>query len=104
MKKALLDSNGRIAQIADATFPVAPGLQWADVPDDATTRDALVGGSLVKAGQHVPTLAETLTPTDIGLIRVIEDVVESLKTGQPLPQIAVDKVNARRALRGQEPV
>lgn len=34
MKKALIQSNSRIAQVADATFPVHDSLIWVDCPDD----------------------------------------------------------------------
>jgi hypothetical protein len=47
MKKALIDGV-RIAQIADAAFPVAAPLRWVDVPDDATTHDRVEGGLFVR--------------------------------------------------------
>ena len=45
--KALVQGT-RICEVADASFPVAPGLQWVDVPDDTTSQDTYVDGAVVK--------------------------------------------------------
>ncbi len=47
MKKALVEPDGRIAQIATDIFPVAPPLEWVDVPDDTTTRHTWDGTNVL---------------------------------------------------------
>jgi hypothetical protein len=49
MKKALIHGT-RICQIVGAgdEFPVAPGLTWVEVPDDATSADTWDGSAVVK--------------------------------------------------------
>jgi len=42
-----------------------------------------------------------LQETDSGMARIVEDIVVHLTTGEPLPQVVMDKVNHRRGLRGQ---
>jgi hypothetical protein len=46
-KWALVQSDGRIAQIEDKTFPVADPLRWVEVPDDTTTRHRYEGDQVV---------------------------------------------------------
>lgn len=56
-KKALVEPNGRIAQIVDvaAMFPVAAGLKWIDVDDTVTTEHRVQNGTTI-----VPPPARTL--------------------------------------------
>ena len=54
MKKALVHKN-RICQFG-AEFPVSSELEWVDVPDDTTTEDTYVDGSVVKYVVPVPTV------------------------------------------------
>ena len=46
--KALIELSGRIAQVTEATFPVAEPLAWVDVPADTTTADSWDGAQVVK--------------------------------------------------------
>ena len=71
MKKALIHGS-RICQIVDPgeEFPVAPGLEWHDVPDDTTTEDTWNGSSVVKAAS--PNLAEIKTSALASIDRAAE--------------------------------
>lgn len=64
-RKALVEANGRIAQIVDAAamFPVAAGLKWIDVDETVTTEHKVIGKAIEPpparvTPPEVPTLEE----------------------------------------------
>lgn len=48
MKKALVDKNGRICQIAEEEFPVHSDLKWVEVSEEAKPEDRWESNKLVK--------------------------------------------------------
>lgn len=107
MKKILTDENGRVCAIVEAgqEYPVHASLVWRDGTDDVTDRHAWDGVAFAAPpAPEAPSIAQLLTATDPGMARVAEDVALFLLTGAPVPQAAIDKINARRALRGQAPI
>ncbi|WP_421707095.1 hypothetical protein [Algihabitans sp.] len=57
--KALIEANGRIAEVRADTFPVAAPLLWQDVPESTTTVDTWGGAQVIKyVPPPPPTVAE----------------------------------------------
>lgn len=48
MRRALVEPSGRVAQVEDRDFPVAPPLVWMDCPDDCKADDRYSGGAFVQ--------------------------------------------------------
>ena len=44
---------------------------------------------------------QALQATDIDNIRIIDDIIEYIENGTPIPQAAKDKINYRKSLREQ---
>jgi hypothetical protein len=59
--KALIHGS-RIAQVSENEFPVASPLRWVVVPDDTTTRDEYINGSVLK---YVEPSTPPLTAADV---------------------------------------
>lgn len=49
-------------------------------------------------------IANKLEETDVDMARVAEDIAVAMINGTAVPQAAKDKINVRRALRGEDPV
>jgi hypothetical protein len=83
MRKALVESSGRIAQIVDAaaTFPVAAGLKWIDVSNDVTTEHKVVGKAI-----EPPPAREVLPPAGPSLedrVATLEREIAELRDRRP---------------------
>jgi len=63
MKYALIDPNGRLAEVATEKFPVHESLRWIECADDADTRTHHFDGSaVVPIPPRVPTKEELNAP------------------------------------------
>ncbi len=102
MRKALVEPTGRVAQVADEAFPVAPPLVWRDCPDEAVADLWIWDGAQFvlppASDPKAPARAE-LEASDGGLVRVLEDVIEALGIESQLPAPARAKLARRRQLR-----
>ena len=65
MKKALI-FEGKIVQIEDAVFPVAPALVWIDAPADASMETHIFDGGAIVVKPASPTIEQA---TNVRLMR-----------------------------------
>lgn len=59
--KALIEPSGRIAEVTETAFPVAPPLAWVEVPPDTTTADTWDGTQVVNYVPPPPPVPATVT-------------------------------------------
>ena len=93
--------------IADADFELqdnsdgkGPFISRWDDPRPQPTPEELAATDGSAAQQKAQNLSD-LIASDKGMARVAEDVAVAMITSKPLPQAAIDKINARRRLRGE---
>ena len=58
--KALIEPSGRIAEVAETAFPIAPPLAWVEVSADTTTADTWDGSQVIKFVPPPPPSVEEL--------------------------------------------
>jgi|TARA_Y100000034_G_scaffold102014_1_gene126663 hypothetical protein len=74
-----------------------------DVPADAVRIEGHKKIALTGAEKQARTNAK-IAALDHGMARVAEDVAVAMVTAGDVPQAAIDKINARRRLRGQSEI
>ena len=92
----IADDHFELRDNSDGKGPFIAG--WDDPRPQPTPEElAVTDGS---AAQLKAQNLSDLVATDKGMARVAEDVAVAMITNKPLPQASIDKINARRRLRG----
>lgn len=100
-----------------AVYKCRPDVEWRDNSVNGfsleTIRAAYIGDDFPTQGEldaarllcqddiRIEELKEQLASTDIGFIRVLEDLMDVNFDVSKLPQVSKDKINERKNLRGQ---
>lgn len=82
MKKALISpaEDNRICQVADAEFPIALPLFWADCADDVTTEWSYVDGEFLAPATPAPVIPTTVSMRQARLALLQSNLLDEVNT------------------------